>query len=296
MYRQEDNSGAHTKVPSPVLILGGYSYGSLITAHLPARDVVCEIFESPGADSAENEIKLRAEDLSREAKAYFDMYSLGISLSPTKIRVKNREEPKPPSRGAIMGGYDSDTANRRVSRESSRRSLDGERVKQSIDNVRRKISHHRVTSSQKAEAPVERSHRAMDRVLVQVAYILISPLLPPIAGFTTMFSKLCFTGKGNAKKATSSPPEEFDELTTHPSICIYGSKDAFTSDRKLQRWTDQLGSKEGSRFVAVRTTSGHFWQDVEEIVRLQHALIDWLRELTDLGDSGALQPRECRDG
>jgi len=275
----------------PVLLLGGYSYGSMIASHLPTRDQVLDLFRAPTADTPENEIKLRAEDLSRDATAYFDMHMPNISLSINRTRGHKADENRHSHRAVAMGGYESEVASRRVSRESSRMSLDGERVRQSIDNVRRKISHHRVVSPQKSECKVQASS-GIDPIWPRIAYILLSPLLPPIAGFTTMFSKLHFEGRnGRPNMATSSSSMEFEELTSNPCICIYGSKDAFTSDRRLQRWTEGLCSRSGSRFVSIRTNSGHFWQDADGIIRLQSGLVEWLKEVIPLA-----QPERTEDG
>jgi hypothetical protein len=258
----------------------------MIASHLPSRDQVLELFKAPTSDSAESEIKLRAEDLSRDAIAYLDMHAPSTSLSISRVRVNKADDSRHSHRAVAMGGYESDVASRRVSRESSRMSLDGERVRQSIDNVRRKISHHRVTSPRKTES--KPPPLVGDAPIVpRIAYILLSPLLPPIAGFTTMFSKLHFVGRhGGSNTAAPSPSVEFGELTTNQCICIYGCKDAFTSDRRLQRWTECLSSRPNSQFVAIRTGSGHFWQDSDGIVRLQRGLADWLRSVVPLANTG----------
>lgn len=257
----------------------------MIASHLPPGNQVLDLFKAPTADTAENEIKLRAEDLSRDAIAYFDMHTPSMSLSINRGRGHKADDSRHSHRAVAMGGYESEVASRRVSRESSRRSLDGERVRQSIDNVRRKISHHRIISPQKSEIKMQ-APSGNDPILPRIAYILLSPLLPPIAGFTTMFSKLHFVGRnGRSNMAAAASSVEFGELTTNPCICIYGSKDAFTSDRRLQRWTEGLCSRSGSHFVAIRTGSGHFWQDSDGIVRLQRGLVDWLRAVIPLAHS-----------
>lgn len=280
IYHPVEVSSPLPRCSDALLILGGYSYGSMIASHLPPRDQVVELFRAPASDSAENEIKLRAEDLSRDARAYLDMHTSvpTTSLSINRGRGSKADETSRHSHRAVaMGGYESEVAGRRVSRESSRRSLDGERVRQSIDNVRRKISHHRVVSPKKS--PLKPQVPPDDVPTVpRIAYILISPLLPPIAGFTTMFSKLHFTKRnGGSHVAATSSGLEFEELTSHPCMCIYGCKDAFTSDRKLQRWTENLSSRPSSQFVAIRTDSGHFWHDSDGITRLQHGLADWVK-------------------
>lgn len=277
IYQQQDASSTMPRCSDAVLILGGYSYGSMIASHLPPRDQVLELFRAPALDSAENEINRRAEELSRDARAYMEMHMPNPSQSISRVRGNKADDGRQSHRAIAMGGYDSDVASRRVSRESSRRSLDGERVRKSIDNVRRKISYHRVVSPQKSQSKL-RAPLSESPILPRIAYIILSPLLPPIAGFTTMFSKLHFVRRDTGSHATGTSSDvEYGELTNNPCICIYGSKDAFTSDRRLQRWTEALGSRPNSQFEAIRTGSGHFWQDSDGIVRLQQGLADWLQ-------------------
>ncbi|KAJ5333609.1 uncharacterized protein N7506_007392 [Penicillium brevicompactum] len=47
------NSGPTAPKPDVHLILGGYSYGSLITSHVPVLDVILSLFESPEASISE---------------------------------------------------------------------------------------------------------------------------------------------------------------------------------------------------------------------------------------------------
>jgi hypothetical protein len=255
----------------PLLILGGYSYGSMIASHLPSCEVVADLFRSPTPGSAESEIKIRAEDLSRDARAYFEMHLIGPSSDARRLAG---EDIRNSSGSVVLGGYESDAARRRVSRESSRRSIDGERVKQGIDRLRRKISTH----VQSLPAPEERrAPTVVTPTLPTVAYVLVSPLLSTVAGFTTMFSKLRFTRKGG--DATSPSKEEFDELVSHPCCCLYGKDDVFTSDQKLRRWTEDLGSRPGSQFVTIRADTGHFWHEPEGVMQLRRGLAEWLKTL-----------------
>ncbi|KAL2427183.1 hypothetical protein ABEF95_009877 [Exophiala dermatitidis] len=279
LYRSQkedcsDVSG--TASTPPVLVLGGYSYGAMAASHLPSTDVVADLFESPKAGSAESEIRLRALDLSRDANAYLTVHiPSSTPFSPSGTGGGQRQE----GRAVTAGGYESDAANRRVSWEFSRRSVDGERIRQSMDKVRQKFRSRGQAGGHIVASQSEREREPAEKVLLRpsVAYVLISPLLPPIAGFTTMFSRLRFTPKD---RRTGPSPEEYHELTIHPCCCLFGSKDVFTTDAKLQRWAQDLRSRSRSQFTIVRVDTGHFWRERAALEQLRQGLKEWLRTLT----------------
>ncbi|KAJ9606499.1 hypothetical protein H2200_009460 [Cladophialophora chaetospira] len=263
----------------PILILGGYSYGSMIASHLPRRDIVVDLFKSAGPDSAETEIKHRAEDLSRDARAYFEMHSASATLTlPSSTSRRGKEPPRKPKSGVTMGGYES----ARISRESSRRSVDGERIRQSLDKVRRKIGSQpnspSIPSSATVTQPSTPPAESAPMVLPEVAYLIVSPILSVAAGFTTMFSKLRFTMK--SRQVGTISEDEFQELSSHPCCCLYGNKDAFTSVRKLQKWVAGLRSRPGSQFTSIEADAGHFWHEESGIVQLKQGLAEFCEVLT----------------
>lgn len=264
----------------PLLILGGYSYGSLITSCLPPYAFVSSLFETVGEDSAEAEIKSRAQKTARDLGAYFEMLRNGtIGRGRSSLRVTDAVSPT--KRGIAMGGYDSEAASRRISRESSRRSIDGEKVRRSLDRARQRIR-SRVSSDQYMHpppTPPSRQGEPVELLEPELAYLLVSPLLPPVSMFTTMFSKPSFekrdvkTGR-IAVKDTSNRDQKFSE---HPSCFIYGNKDVFTSDKKLRKWADELHQRASSTFCSYEVAeAGHFWSEKGAVGRLQSSLKDWL--------------------
>jgi alpha/beta superfamily hydrolase len=277
---QLDKKEGTTRPCTPTLILGGYSYGSMIASHAPCLKVVVGTFESAAPDSAQHEIQLRAQNLAHDARAYFDMHSasgmLNVPISPGR---RGRDCNRKPPAGVVMGGYDSEATSRRVSRENSRKSIDAERIRQSVDRVRRKISaQHAGTPSTTppVEAPSPDSGAAPTPVLLpNIAYLIVSPILSVAASLTTMFSKLKFTTK-NGQVDQGSHKEDFHELTCQPCCCIYGNKDTFTSARRLQRWTSELSSRPGSRVTAIEAEAGHFWHEPGGVVQLKRGLAEFL--------------------
>ena len=239
------------------------------------------LLKAAAPDSAASEIKRRAVDLSQDARAYFASHSApvvaGPPASPDGRRKASTRKPKPAA--VLMGGYDSDVTSKRVSRENSRKSIDAERIRQSMDKVRRKMApqSRSPSSTSVMEEPSAARAECGPIILPDVAYLIVSPILSTVAGFTTMFSKLKFTSKGH--DPTFSPGQDFHELTTNPCCCIYGNKDGFTSARKLRKWTEELKERPGSQVMVVEADAGHFWHEADGIVRLKEGIAEYLEAL-----------------
>ncbi|PHH61710.1 hypothetical protein CDD81_8055 [Ophiocordyceps australis] len=58
----------HDEIWSPVLLMGGYSYGAMVTAQLPPLATMLLHFTAPAAGTAAAEVRLRAEHASREQR------------------------------------------------------------------------------------------------------------------------------------------------------------------------------------------------------------------------------------
>lgn len=88
------------------LVIGGYSYGSLITTCLPAIGHILKRFETVVKGSAEAEIRLRAGSLSaqwnKESKYYHEAQVARKAGSQEKLRVSGR------AMAVVMGGDESD--------------------------------------------------------------------------------------------------------------------------------------------------------------------------------------------
>jgi hypothetical protein len=117
-------------------------------------------------------------------------------------------------------------------------------------------------------------------VTPEICYLLVSPLLPPVALFTTMFSSLSFAVKKKSVPALASgtpasKPEE--ELVSHPSCAVYGDRDSFTSQKKLRKWAESLKQKPNSQFHFFEIDgAGHFWQEKNLVERMTTSIQQWL--------------------
>jgi alpha/beta superfamily hydrolase len=265
------------------LVLAGYSYGSMIASHLPSADVVVRIFRSPLPDSAEAEIRLRASNIAQLRKQ--DVRSRrrnGIQARGRgSLRVSDAVHGN--SHAISVGGYESEPTDRRISRELSRKSLDVS-VRQSLDRMRERFTSKQANSTE--DTPVE-TIAASDLKLVapEACYLLVSPLLPPIASFATMFSSLSFAAKKSsttlAGDVLASTPNR--ELALHPSCAVYGDRDTFTSRKKLRTWAEDLKQKSNSRFQFFEVDgAGHFWQEEDSMDRMKGSIEEWLGTLDAL--------------
>lgn len=248
-------------LPGVLLILGGYSYGSLIASHLPAIDAILEKFTNIAKGSVEAEIRLRAQSLStqwnKEARE---------SRMCQGLRANHK-----------LGGEETEPGSRRTSRESRR----------SLDVIRRSVDRSRKLKLRTQCPQVETLNEAhLDFTKIpepQTCYLLISPLLPPISLLLTMFSKLSGSspfkddaGSSQSKRKTSSTMGE--QLANHPTLAIYGDSDLFTSRKNLRKWAEGFSERPNSMFRFREIGgAGHFWQEQGVDAKMRASLSEWLQ-------------------
>jgi alpha/beta superfamily hydrolase len=265
------------------LVLAGYSYGSMIASHLPSADVVARIFRSPLPDSAEAEVRLRASNLAQLRKQDIQTRRRNRMQARGRSSLKVSDAVNGNSHAISVGGYESESTSRRISRESSRKSLDVS-VRQSLDRVRERFTSKQANCTE--DTPVE-TMPVSDLKLVapEACYLLVSPLLPPIASFTTMFSSLSFAAKKSSAALASDIPASAPnmELTLHPSCAVYGDRDTFTSRKKLRKWAEHLEQISNSQFRFFEVEgAGHFWQEKGSMDRMKSSIEEWLGTLDTL--------------
>ena len=257
-------------VPPPAeectLILGGYSYGSFMAKSLPPLQVVKSIFTIPASGPAQVEIMKRAQDLSKD-------YSDKLQSSEQPIRGRNSLRA---SAGLVVGGADSDATRKRMSRESLRRSLDMEGVRGSLDRMRKRSSRiisGRHDSSNSGQLEIAQTHPLSPKI----CYLLVSPLLAPVTSFLSMSSKLKLPAALTKGMDDASTKEQ---LLLHPSCCIFGHQDVFSSYKRLQKWAAKLQQESETKFSSYSVEqAGHFWQEEGAEQGLRDAIEQWLREM-----------------
>jgi len=265
----------------PLLVIGGYSYGSLMASRVPAVDTILDLIRTNRPDTSEHEIKERAKHLAQDFCNMLRMQSSTGSAQRGRMDLRIVDGTASPSRGIAAGGYESEAASRRISRESSRKSIDVERFRQSIDRVRhtlgkRSFSHN---GSRNHSSTPNNTLPLMD---FRIGYLLISPLLPPVAGFITMFSspdfrlqqKVLSGGETGAVKRYHS-----QDITQFPCCIIFGSKDMFTSSKKLRKWAEDIAGRNKKFLYHEVIGAGHFWHEPGVERKLRDSVRQWIEQL-----------------
>lgn len=257
--------------PCMILILCGYSYGSLITTLLPDTESILKRFTNVTTGSAEAEIRLRA---------------LHLSVQWNRDALARRRSQRDRTLGAqekavVIGGEESEPGTRRPSKDS-RRSIDN--IRRSVDFSRRKLG-LRHTKSGEAEAhPLEPGIPPTTAPLLSSYYLLISPLRPPISSLMTMFSKVRPHGSPNDPLSTNlqghNAPDTDRNLVTNATLAVYGDKDFFVSQKKLRKWVEDLAGRPRSTFQFREIAgAGHFWQEEGVEAQLRTSIREWLRDI-----------------
>ncbi|GAB7358439.1 hypothetical protein MBLNU230_g2505t1 [Neophaeotheca triangularis] len=272
--------------PRPVLVLAGYSYGSLVLSRLPTIETILQRFDDAETGTAAAEILLRARSLAEQSRLAI---AEGRHHAAPRGRRENAES-DPSSGGArqpqlspvVIGGEETDPSERRRSREGRR---SGEIVRRGVEvprRIRNKIHRHSSgarssddgvpSTSSPHSSERERGRETCCTHSVSVAYLLVSPLLPPISHALGL--------SFNLGGMLQSHREHRLVLQNHPTLALFGSVDSFTSSRKLQVWCERLSKTTDPRFDwAEIREAGHFWTEPGALDALLSHVEAWVTGL-----------------
>ena len=256
------------------LILGGYSFGALVTSQLPEIEDLMSNFNHVSKGSAAAEIRLRATRLSKDrSEEGRRLHHRGQTLT-VEDALDNTS----------YGGEECEPGSRRPSRES-RRSMDVVRKGVEASKVRLHLKTRNsedVQNSQETEDSLE----ALSIPPSRLHYLLISPLLPPAASFLTMFSNKRWQPQGSTSSPSTSWNQGEERFRRNLTLAVYGSNDFFTSSKKLQKWAKNLASVSETKFTYKEVIgAGHFWQEAGAAEELEAAITRWLQVLPRTGPS-----------
>lgn len=269
----------------PLLLLGGYSYGAMITTQIPPMAQILAQFKVPAVGSAAADIRLRAQHLAEQQNTILASARAASSTSPRKVYM-----------GMRVGG-DEDT--QRKSHETRRSfSIDAEdKIRRGVNELlaKTKRHHHKGVALSEEKLKTIPSNQEISLVVGEVAeltqvrpaYLLVSPLQGVITHLATM-SFLPTTGRGMFSRAATRPREQGapnfttdhrqlseSKLVENETLALYGDKDIFVPVAKLRGWVERLEGIEGSHFHGVEiATAGHFWTEG----KVAHVLRDQVSE------------------
>ncbi|KAI6839903.1 hypothetical protein KC340_g234 [Hortaea werneckii] len=269
--------------PPPLhVIFGGYSYGTLVLARLPPPEAITHQLREATTGTAAYEITTRARTLAErtwkaaqeadENSARGRGHGSGRSMAPAI------------SSPLTMGGEETDSSERRRSRESKRAlsiARKGAQLPHRIKAHRREQSEKRsglphAPHNSEDDAPEEGQDQAADQA-VSPNYLLISPVLLP---FTTM---LCPPGPsipftGTTKHSGSGNGGYF--FSKHNALALFGTADVFTSSKRLQAWAEKQASSNPRFEWEQIEDAGHFWHEEDAMEALEGRIASWVKGLT----------------
>lgn len=260
------------------LLLSGYSYGSIILSRLPPVAEILNRFENAPHGTTAAEIILRAYRLAKESRSILETKQASPKPRGRRLTPADASKPRLHASPVVVGGEETNPQERRRSRETSRgasimhRSVEvPARIKAHIRRRSSGIRPGAKDSAMKSEESVNTKASTKTQG-VDVRYLLISPVLPPLAH--TLVPPASWSGlKGSVDKATG-----FGAMNC-PSLAVWGSVDSFTSNRRLKAWAERI-SKTGP--AAFKWTgfegAGHFWREDGVMKLMTGEIGKWARE------------------
>jgi alpha/beta superfamily hydrolase len=229
------------------LLMGGYSYGAMVTRQLPPLEELLSSFAAPVIDSPAGRIRSQAEALAAQQRDV-------LHASARKSLRVGEGSPKRKS-------YDS---------SRSRSSLDDAEGK--IRHLVNKTVHRRENSRGQAGLASDAANVTLAPIsgltLPQPAYLLISPLQGFVLNLATM------------RRFTGDEPAE-QKLRNNPTLAVFGNGDIFVAASKLRAWVARMENGESLFQGREVEDAGHFWAETGALATMMGHVANFVRRLTD---------------
>jgi len=262
--------------------LGGYSYGSLIVAHLPSTADILATFHQTQSSTPISEILHRAKELASQTDELLSKQTetRGRLSNTTSRRGHQRQSSSQHS--IIYGGSDGPSADRH-SMDLVHKSMEAPaRFKNAMHRSRKHSTSSIPTSpSTSSYGSNSQSNEMMLESLPHVLthYLLISPLLPPISNALSFSTSSLMFWRHSAN--------HIDNLVRNPTLVIYGTADMFTSSHRLDTWCEKMDTLSSQAVGSNRPSSfrwkkvqgaSHFWREHGVEAQLTESLRNWIHE------------------
>ncbi|EGX89943.1 hypothetical protein CCM_08196 [Cordyceps militaris CM01] len=262
-----------TACERPVLVIGGYSYGSLITAQLPPLETILEPFAAPSSASHEAQIRLRAASLAEQQNTI-------IRRARDALRESSSPKKSPSKRGVRVGGGDEGALSPRRSTSAGGRSRSVSReLEEKLHELAAKTKASLAAAAPRPHRHVPSETSALDKVpeestndgpaqgrlprlpafaAPRPAYLLLSPI-PGLASHLVTLRVLP-GALSRARRPEDDPAEA--KLVRRPTLAVHGGADLFVLPYKAREWVARLAGAAGSRFRGIEVpAAGHFWAE-----------------------------------
>jgi pimeloyl-ACP methyl ester carboxylesterase len=268
-------AGHVQSIPSePIaLVLGGYSYGSLIVTLLPPTPEMLAIFRKPSKWVPE--ILLRARELALQTNR--SLRGRGPDDPPARRQHKRQSSSQ---HSIIYGGNDEPSpADRHIDPKHKAVEIQT-RIKHAIHRNHKSASS--TTSAPPSEKPDEITESMPAIPHVSTHYLLISPLLPPLSNFLSLSTPSLFFWRHHDHNPQT--------LLHHPTLVIFGTKDVFTSSTKLDAWCQKMNTlsikNNGVSSFRWRKVegAGHFWREQSVEAKLRLSVREWVEGVVVQGE------------
>jgi pimeloyl-ACP methyl ester carboxylesterase len=254
---------------SPILLMGGYSYGAMITTQIPPLSSILAQFTSPSIASTPGLLRTRAESLGTQQRELLQMYSgrrslrVGECSSPRKSHDSRRSFSLDDAEEKLRKGVQDFIAKTR--RHHHRPAAPASAIDGKTDPPRSAPDSPAAEAAPAEDATLQ---SLPDLLRPCAAYLLISPLQGLISNLATM------------SRAPGSSLAE-GKLRHNPTLAIYGDHDVFVPVGKLRGWVDRMQGAEGSRFQGEEISgAGHFW--------VEHGVFSQMGELVSQFSRGVI--------
>lgn len=255
------------------LVLGGYSYGSLIVTNLPPTPEILAIFRKPS--KWVSEILLRARELALQTNtSLLETRGRVPDISPSGRQHKRQSSSQ---HSIIYGGNDDPSpADRHIDPIHK-----GHEIQTRIKNVihrNHKPSPWTTSHTSNSSEDITELIPALPHIFSH--YLLVSPLLPPLSNFLSLSTpSLTFWRHHDHTPYI---------LIRHPTLIVYGTKDIFTSSTKLDVWCNKMDTlatqnKGNFRWKKVESAS-HFWREKGVEEELRKSVREWVDEVVVQGE------------
>ncbi|KAG9236443.1 hypothetical protein BJ875DRAFT_482269 [Amylocarpus encephaloides] len=291
-----------------ILLLGGYSYGAMVTSLLPAiLSTILAPFQEPALGSTYAEIRMRAESLATQQNEVMQAHLAALIQSFHHKRGRSLQmndllgspNSRKSSGGVRMGGEeDLRRASHDTHRSRSSFTIETEkRVRKGVDRVRSftkspRFQPRRVNSAgswtsfrsreQGSDASLDKHvspNTSREKVAGENRIIKPVPaigediktaylLTSPLHGMINSLATM-FSSKPSTREKDLLPEPEF-KLGVNPTLALFGDDDVFVSVKKLRAWAEKLEMSKGTKFRYREVSgAGHFWHDLEALAILQ---------------------------